>query len=346
MGERCAGGAHNVMDVTPSPNHAATDPTTPRADHPRIGAHCSTAAGIDQAIRRAAEMGCASVQIFGSNPRQWKARRHPAVEIRAWQAARAVHDVGPVYSHAIYLVNLASPDRRIWRASIRSLIAGRRICASLHLAGLICHVGSHLGRGFVAALPRIRRALEQILADSDSDVPLVLENSAGARNVVGASLGELGAIIDALHGDPRLRICLDSAHAFASGYDLRRSPEVERLVEDVRTTVGADRLSVLHLNDSKTGLGSNRDRHANLGEGEIGLDGLRNFLIHPGFAGLPALLETPGFDGTGPDRFNVEIALALVGAGRYTPRGALRRARRASKRAALGRDIAASRNQA
>ena len=332
------------MVATPAPNTAASESPPPRADHPRIGAHCSTAAGVEQAIRRAADMGCASVQIFGTNPRQWKARRHGAAEIRAWQAARAAHDVGPVFSHAIYLVNLASPDRRIWRASIRSLIAGLRICASLHLAGLIFHVGSHLGHGFIVALPRIRGALERILSDGDSEVPLVLENSAGARNIVGASLDELGAIIDALHGDPRLRICLDSAHAFASGYDLRRSPEVERLVEDVRTTVGADRLRVLHLNDSKTGLGSKRDRHANLGEGEIGLEGLRNFLAHPAFARLPALLEAPGFDGTGPDRFNVEIAQALVGVGRYTPRGALRRARQASTRAALAREVGASRN--
>ena len=281
-------------------------------------------------------MGCASVQIFGTNPRQWRAKFHGPETVAAWRATRARHDVGPVFSHAIYLINLGSDDRAIYAASVRALVDGLRICAVLDLAGLIFHVGSSRGRSLREVLPRIVPALARVLEESDTGVPLLLENSAGAGGVVGAQPAELGLIIDAMHGHPRLRLCLDSAHAFASGYDVRRPDEMDHLVDDLRQTVGLDRLAALHVNDSKAPLGSNRDRHANLGEGEIGLGGLASFLTHPAFAGLPALLETPGFDGKGPDAYNLEIACALTGQGRYTPRGALRRARAYARRLAGG----------
>ncbi len=293
----------------------------------RIGAHCSAAGGLHLALERAAQMGCRSVQIFTSSPRRWQPSVHGTEAVEKWREARAAHDVGPVFSHGPYLINLAAEQRRIYQASVAALSAGLRHCEALGLEGLIFHLGSHQGRGLPAALPQVAGGLAQALEASPGASLLLLENSAGAGNAIGASLHELAAVIDSTGGHERLRVCLDSAHAFAAGFDLRRAEEVVRLVHDLRANVGLDRLAALHLNDSLTPLGSKRDRHANLGEGEIGLAGLANFLRHPAFAGLPAMLETPGFGGGGPDKCNVEIALALIEQGSATACGALRRAR-------------------
>ena len=309
-------------------DHASPKSSTRRlkAKPVLVGAHCSTAGGAHKAIERAAAIGCECLQIFGSNPRQWKARVYADVELRAWHQARRAHDVGPVFSHAIYLINLASASARIRQASVRALAAGLRICHALRLDGLIVHVGSDGGRGFRRALPLIVGGLKRAFAESEPDSRVLLENSAGARGSIGADVAELHAIIDATDHDPRLGLCLDSAHAFAAGFDLREPDEVERLIDDVRSSVGLERLAALHLNDSKTPVGSRRDRHENPGDGHLGLTGLTNLVTHPSVAGLPALLETPGFDGSGPDAHGVEIARAIAGSGKYTARGALRRA--------------------
>ena len=293
----------------------------------RIGAHCSVAGGIHLALARAAEMGCRSTQIFTSSPRRWRSSPQSAQAIDQWHDARRTHSVGPVFAHGSYLINLAAEQQRIYAASVDALSTGLGHCDTLGLEGLIFHPGSHQGRGLPSVLPQLVDGLTMALEGSNSRAALVLENSAGAANVIGSDLKDLGTIIDSMAGHQRLRICLDSAHAFAAGFDLRRPEEVDHLVDTVRTTVGLDRLAALHVNDSLAPLGSKRDRHANLGEGEIGLIGLENFLTHPAFAGLPAMLETPGFGGGGPDVHNVNIALSLVGQGLCTARGALEQAR-------------------
>ncbi|MBM4435907.1 MAG: deoxyribonuclease IV [Actinobacteria bacterium] len=294
----------------------------------RIGAHCSTAGGVQRAIERAAAMGCRSVQIFGTNGRQWKARHHRSEEIAAWEAARATHDVGPVFSHGIYLINLGSTDSRIYAASIRSLIDGLRIAADLKLAGLIFHLGSYGDGAPPAVIARVAQGLRHALDQSPNSVPLLLENSAGSARMLGARFADLAEVLAATGNDERLRVCVDTAHAFAAGSDLRTADGLEALLATVRATVGLERVAALHVNDSAAPCGSQRDRHANLGEGEIGLDGLRLALNHPAFAGLPAMLEVPGFAGDGPDMANMEIARAMLGVGRLTLLGALRRARR------------------
>ncbi len=288
-------------NAAPAPQHSITGASKRSAKNLKaksvlVGAHCSTAGGVHKAIERAAAMGCKCVQIFGSNPRQWKARVYADVELAAWHEARRRHGVGPVFSHAIYLINLASSSARTRQASVRALAAGLRICSRLRLDGLIVHVGSDGGRGLRRTLPLVVGGLTHALAESEPDSRVLLENSAGARNSIGADIGDLSAIIDAMDQDPRLGLCLDSAHAFAAGFDFREPDEVERLVDTVRSSVGLERLAALHLNDSKTPVGARRDRHENLGDGHIGLAGLANLITHPSVAGLPALLETPGFE--------------------------------------------------
>jgi len=172
---------------------------------------------------------------------------------------------------------------------------------------IVTHVGSHQGAGFEAGLERVRTALLRTLAESDgSGVRILLENTAGAGGTMGVDFDELGAMIAAADSHPRLGICLDTAHLFEAGFDLRSAAGLDEALARLDAACGLDRLGMLHLNDSKTPIGSNRDRHENIGEGEIGLDGFRAIVTSPALADLPGILEVPGFDGDGPDALNVQ----------------------------------------
>jgi deoxyribonuclease-4 len=227
--------------------------------------------------------------------------------------------------HALYLVNLASPDRTIRKKSLTAMQATLETAAALESEGVIFHVGSHLGSGLGKSFRRLVPALRQLVDLTTERTWLLLENSAGAGGTIGRSVDELAAIVDRLDRHPRLGVCLDSCHWWVSGVDVTDPETLDAAVTDLDDRVGLDRLRALHVNDAAFGLGSNRDHHASIGEGVMG-EGLGVFLAHPAFQGLPAILETPGPEGHGPDAEEVRRLRDLHRRG--TRRGKLAHSRR------------------
>ncbi|MGN6798997.1 MAG: deoxyribonuclease IV [Gaiellaceae bacterium] len=217
-----------------------------------FGAHVSSAGGIDTAIDRIAAIGGDCVQVFTQSPRMWRPTNHSEEAIEAFRTKRAEHGIGGVVCHALYLCNLAAPDRTIHKKSVAALVATVEAATAIGADGVIFHVGSHLGAGLKAALTRTARALTQILERCDGDTWLLIENSAGAGGTIGRSLDELQTLLDRLGGHPRLGLCLDSCHLYASGYDVTQPEQVDTLVREVDERVGLDRLRALHVNDSAT----------------------------------------------------------------------------------------------
>jgi deoxyribonuclease-4 len=280
-----------------------------------LGAHVSATAANNYGLERIAELGIGCAQVFGTNKMQWKARTYRPEQIARFRRAAAAAAVGPIYSHGIYLANFGSREANppVWEKSIAATIAGLSICEALGHEGLIVHLGSNYGLGFDGILDSVVDSLGQVLAEHTGSARLILENSAGNTRIIGGRVSELGRVIDGLGGDPRLGVCIDTAHAFAFGYELRDRAGIAELAADIDRAGIGERLQLLHVNDSKVDCGQLRDRHANLGEGFIGIDGITQTVRHPIFAGLPLVLETPGFSGGGPDAANV--ALLEIAAG-------------------------------
>jgi len=217
-----------------------------------------------------------------------------------------------VVIHTIYLINLATPNDDYYEKSVTALVGAVQAAERLGAEAIVNHTGSHQGAGFDVGLARVRaaftRALEQV---GDSKVRVLIENTAGAGGTMGVSFEEIAAIIDAVDGDPRVGVCLDTAHLFEAGFDISTGEGLEEALADFETRIGLDRLALLHLNDSKTPLASNRDRHENIGQGEIGMEGFRRIVNHPAFAELPGIIEVPGMDNDGPDLPNMDLLRAL-----------------------------------
>jgi len=265
-----------------------------------FGAHVSSAGGIDTAIDRIEQIGGDCVQVFTQSPRMWRPTNHKAEAIERFKLRRAEAGVGGVVCHALYLCNLATVNDEIYDKSVATMRTTVDVACAIEADGVVFHVGSHLGAGLDAGMARVVAALEQILDRCAGDTWLLMENSAGAGGTIGRSLDELATLVHALDAHPRLGLCLDSAHLYVSGVDVTDPAVVDALVREVDTTVGLDRLRALHVNDAAAPLGSNRDRHANILEGELG-EGLGAFLAHPGLQELPVYLEVPGKDKKGPD---------------------------------------------
>ena len=274
-----------------------------------LGAHVSATAANNYGLGRIAELGIGCAQVFGSNKMQWRARTYKPEQIARFREAAAAAAVGPIFSHGIYLANFGSREANppVWEKSIAATVAGLSICDTLGHEGLIVHLGSNYGLGFEGVLDSIVDSLGQVLAEHAGSARLILENSAGNARIIGGDVSELGRVIGELGGDPRLGVCIDTAHAFACGYDLREDAGIARLASEIEEGGIGDRLRVMHVNDSKVDCGELRDRHANLGEGFIGMGGITRAVRHPLFAGLPLVLETPGFEGGGPDAANVAL---------------------------------------
>ena len=281
----------------------------------RFGGHVSTSGGIDSAIERARAIGAESIQVFTQSPRMWRPTAHAPERLAAFRAGLAEHGLGPAVCHALYFINLASQDDDIYGKSVAALSTTCEVATAIGAEGVVFHVGSHKGAGLDATLPRIVAGIEAALAACGDGVSLLLENSAGAGDTIGRDLDELARVLAAVD-DPRVGLCVDTCHIFVSGVDLRDAGVVDRLVEDIDGAFGLERLRCLHVNDSAAPLGSNRDRHAPLGEGEIGA-ALGLVLSHPRLQGLPAILETPGpgKQGDGPDADELAKARALHAAG-------------------------------
>jgi deoxyribonuclease-4 len=266
----------------------------------QLGAHVSTSGGINTAIDRIEEMGGACVQIFTQSPRTWRPTNHDPANFERFKERRAEAGIGGVLCHALYLINLASPKDELYEKSVAALENTMDVAGAIEADGVVFHVGSHQGAGFEVALERVVPALRKALERSSDVTWLMIENTAGAGDTIGRSLEELAALYAALDGHERLGICLDSCHLYASGYDVTDRKQLDRVLAQLDKLIGLDRLRALHANDSKAPLGSNRDRHDNIGEGLLGED-LGVFLAHPKLQGLPAFLEVPGTDGHGPD---------------------------------------------
>jgi deoxyribonuclease-4 len=269
------------------------------------GAHVSTAGGIHTAIDRAVERGAESVQIFTQSPRAWRPTNHPAENVERFKQARAEAGIGAVVCHALYLINLATTNEEIREKSRAALLQTVEVACAIEADGIVLHVGSHLGAGLEAGLTQATPALEEALAACEGRTWLLLENSAGAGGTIGRSVDELAVLVDRLDRHPRLGLCLDSCHLWVSGVDVTEPATFASTLDEVDERVGLDRLRCLHVNDAAAELGSNRDRHANVLAGLMD-EGLGVFLADPRLQGLPAILETPGPDGHGPDAAEVQ----------------------------------------
>jgi len=261
-----------------------------------FGAHVSAAGGISRAVDRAEELRCDAVQVFTQSPRMWRPTAHTEEELERFRIRREQVGLASVVCHALYLVNLAATDREVHEKSVTAMRASLETARAIGADGVVFHVGSHLGAGIARGLKRAVPPLRRLLELTDERLWLILENSAGAGGTMGRSVEELAAIVDALDGHPRLGICLDSCHWFVSGVDVTDPEALDAALAELDGAIGLDRLRCLHVNDADAALGSNRDRHATLGAGQIG-GGMATFLAHPAFDGLPAILETPGPDG-------------------------------------------------
>jgi deoxyribonuclease-4 len=262
------------------------------------GAHCS--GGIKKALDRADELQADSLQLFVQSPRAWRFPEHDPKDLEAFRARRAELGIGAVLVHGLYLVNLASPKDDFYEKSLTTMVSTMDASCAIGADGVVFHVGSHLGSGFEAALERVVPALEQILAHCSDTTWLLMENSAGAGGTIGRSLDELAALFDACGRHERLGVCLDSCHLWVSGDDVTDAATLDGLLGELDSRLGLDRLRALHVNDAAAPLGSNRDRHANILDGEMG-EGLGTFLAHPALQDLPAVMEVPGPDNHGPD---------------------------------------------
>jgi deoxyribonuclease-4 len=277
-----------------------------------VGAHVSPAGGLWRAVERGSALGAKSIQIFNQSPRQWRPTSYGEEDFERFATALAESEIGAVLIHAVYLVNCASDDPDIREKSLTSLTHSLRVGDRIGAHCVVVHPGSAKTGHVGDAIKRAGEVFAAALADSER-CPLHLENTAGAGGTLGRSFDELAALLDAGGAHERLGACLDSCHLFASGYDIRTPQGLAGVLDDCERAVGKGRVGSLHLNDSQTPLGSQRDRHANIGEGELGLEGARAFVNEPRFARLPCVLETPGPDRTGPTAEEVALVIGLMG---------------------------------
>jgi deoxyribonuclease IV len=279
-----------------------------------IGAHVSTAGGLSTCVGRAQALGAECMQIFLSTPHRWQEPHHPDEQVQEFGRLVGESSIGPNFAHAAYLINLAAEEPALRRRSIQSLLVGAAWADRVGLAGVVVHLGSGRGQPVQEAEVQVATALEQVLANG-TRCAILLENSAGSGDLLGSRFEQIGGVFDRLGRDERLGLCMDTAHTFASGYDLRVDDGIERALDEISRSVGLERLKLIHANDSKVGLGSAVDRHENIGRGHLGEQAFRRMLAYPVLAPLPWVLEVPGYDDKGPDLQNVLDLKRLAGRG-------------------------------
>jgi deoxyribonuclease-4 len=274
-----------------------------------IGAHVSQAGGLEKAIERGTELGAQAIQIFNQSPRMWRPTNYTDEDFGTFRAAMDNSKIDAVLIHAVYLINCASVDKEIREKSRRSLIQALRVGDGIGATGVVLHPGSAKQGDVRRAIKRAGTVIRQALNETNH-CELHLEDTAGAGGTLGRSFEELGELFDAAGGDKRLGMCLDSCHLYASGYDISTRDGLGETLARADKAVGLKRLRSLHLNDSLAKLGSNRDRHAILGEGELGERGCAIFLSEPKFERLPCVLETGKYRGA-PSADVVALAFKL-----------------------------------
>lgn len=282
---------------------------------PLIGLHVSPAGGLPKAVERGVERGCESIQIFAQSPRRWAPTNHSDESIAQFREDLVASPIGAVVIHALYLVNAGTPDPELRERSLAAITHSLRVGDAIGAAGVVLHPGSAKDGHVGEALARCGDVFREALAESER-CPLLLEDTAGAGGTLGRSFEELSTLLEVSGGDARIGFCLDSCHLLASGYDVRTEEALDGVLADADAAFGLERLRCVHVNDSQTPLGSNRDRHAPLGTGEIGEAGIAALLSEPRFGGLPVIFEGPGIDGKEPTATDMEIARRLRAHGR------------------------------
>jgi deoxyribonuclease-4 len=276
----------------------------------RLGAYVSTAAPFSEAVKRAKDIGCECMQIFVNAPQRWNPISIPEAEIEKFVEKNKKENINPVVIHSIYLINLASSNPFFYEASIKSLIDDMQKAKKIGALGVNFHVGSTKGKKFDEVIYKVVLACRNVLSAVPDGPHLILENSAGAGDIIGDKLAELGVIIKKVNSD-RVKVCLDTAHAFASGYNLATKEGLEETLKEFDKKIGIDNLVCLHLNDSAVPWGSQRDRHADIGEGYIGLKGFENIINHHTLKDLAGIIETPGNKGKS-DVDNLKVLRSLI----------------------------------
>jgi len=275
-----------------------------------IGAHVSTAGGLDNAIERGVERGCESIQIFNQSPRMWRPTKYGEEDFVRFREAMEASPIGAVVIHAVYLINCASKDAELRKKSLQSLTHALRVGDAIGADGVVLHPGAQKGEPHGPSMKRAAKTIAAALKDSER-CPLLLEQTAGHKGLLGRDFDETAELIERAGSGERLGLCLDSCHLFVQGYDITDEARLGAVLDEADEKVGLERLRCLHINDAAAPLGSCRDRHANIGKGEMGKRGLSAFLSEPRFDGLPATLETPGPKKKGSSRAEVTAARRL-----------------------------------
>ena len=275
-----------------------------------IGAHVSTGGGLLRVLERAEETLSDAIQIFNQSPRMWRPTRFSADDFAAFRAAAAGTRLQAVMIHMIYLINPATADREMRRKSLASLTHALRVAEGVGAIGVIVHPGALKEDTRANARKRAIAMLREALAETESG-RIIYENTAGSPQLLGRDFDETADLIEQTGGPGRLGLCIDSCHLHATGYDVRTPEGVAEIADEIEAKVGLEQLRALHVNDSRDARGSNRDRHAAIGKGEIERRGFRAFLSEPRFQGLPAVSETPGLGGKGPDRAEIQLMRRL-----------------------------------
>lgn len=276
----------------------------------RVGVHVSIAGGIAKSVDRAAEKGCDVFQIFSRSPRGWRFNDLTEEEAKSFITKLKKSGIGPVFDHMPYLPNLASPDKDVYNQSVTTLTAELYRCGQLKIPFLVTHLGSHRGSSQEEGLRRLVDAISAAFSETQNEVVLLLENTAGTKNSMGGSFGDIAAIVDALD-TKRVGVCLDTCHLFGAGYELRTPEGLGSTLEEFDNLIGFDRLKLVHLNDSKGDLGSALDRHEHIGLGKIGEDGFRSILRNKTIKSTPMVLETP-IDSRRDDLGDLKVARELA----------------------------------
>src|SRR6202162_1009336 len=278
---------------------------------PRLGAHVDSSGGLHLAFERAKAMGAEAIQVHPTPPGFWGSPKLDDTRIATFKEAAEKHGHPPFYFHAVYLINLAGDDPTLRQRSESTLAGYLKAADDLGVNGVIFHTGSHKGAGFEARLPGILEHLRNVLERANpTTARLLIENNAGLGGCVGAKFEEIAQMLAAID-DPRVSVCFDTCHAFASGYDERTAPDVKKTLDELERVIGLSHVEVIHCNDSVTGLGSNRDRHAHIGDAQLGEGGFRARVHEPCLARLAFILEVPGA-GDGPDAEQVAVLKRLA----------------------------------
>lgn len=291
-----------------------------------IGAHVSTAGGLETAIQRGSEMGCRAIQIVNQSPRVWLPIAYGPADFEAFAEAKQASSIESVVIHTSYLINLATRDFSLRQKSLNSLIHALRLGDSIGALGIVQHPGAQKGERLEPCMRRAADVMLEALDESESCM-FLLEHMAGQRAILGRDFEQLAALIEMAEGHERIGVCIDTCHLHAQGFDVITVEGLADMLDEFDRVIGLERLRCVHLNDSRDLRGSGRDRHANLGRGSMGPTGLAAALSEPRFEGLPVILETPGPSRKGPDKSEIDAAYRLRQMGL-----AMRRARAAAPR--------------